>query len=69
MATMRDGEELDDNILNSYYYLIEECSKMRGYPSILRKDIYFYTFLSNRKPGWAPQISCEMYMFDYCRGI
>ena len=28
MATMRDGERLDDNILNSYYYLIEERSKM-----------------------------------------
>ena len=41
MATMRDGELLDDNILNSYYHLIEERSKLTGYPSILRKDIYF----------------------------
>ena len=58
IATMRDGELLDDNIINSYYHLIEERSKMPGYPSILRKDIYFYIFLSRWKPGWAPPISC-----------
>ena len=58
MATMRDGEELDDNILNSYYHLIEERAKQRGYPSILRKDIYFYTCLARRTSGWAPPASC-----------
>ena len=50
MATMRDGELLDDNILNSYYHLIEERSNLSGYPSLLRKDIYFYTLLSNQQP-------------------
>ena len=65
IATMRDGEELDDNILNSYYHLIEERSKRPGYPSILREDIYFYVGLTNRRDGWAPQYSSDMFLCDY----
>ena len=63
-ATMRDGRRLDDNIINSYYHLIEERAKLPGYPSLIKKDIYFYTFLSNRKSGWAPQTSCEIFLVD-----
>ena len=65
MATMKDGKRLDDNIINSYYYLIEERTKLPGYPSIIKKDIYFYTFLSKRTAGWAPKTSCEMFLVDY----
>ena len=65
MATMRDGKQLDDNIINSYYHLIEERAKLPGYPSLIKKDIYFYTFLSHRKAGWAPKASCEMFLVDY----
>ena len=41
MATLQDGKRLDDNIINSYYYLIDERAKLPGYLSIIKKDIYF----------------------------
>ena len=65
LATMRDGRQLDDNVINSYYHLIEKRTKMPGYPSILRKDIYFYHFLTHRKSGWAPKGFWEMFLLDY----
>ena len=39
MATMQDGRRLDDSVLNSYYFLIEERAKLPGYPSLIKKDI------------------------------
>ena len=39
--------------------------KQPGYPSILREDIYFYVGLTNRRDGWAPQYSCDMFLCDY----
>ena len=36
---MQDGKQLDDSVLNSYYYLIEERPKLPGYPSLIKKDI------------------------------
>ena len=65
LATMRDGWQLDNSVINSNYHLIEERAKMPGYPSILRKDIYFYHFLTNRKSWWAPKGSCKMFLLDY----
>ena len=65
MATMRNGKRLDDNIINSYYHLIEERAKLPGYLSLIRNDIYFHTFLSNRKAGWSPKASWEMFLVNY----
>ena len=65
IATMQDGRRLDDSVLNSYYYLIEEHAKQPGYPSLIKKDIYFYTFLAKRTDGRASVTSCKMFLVDY----
>ena len=57
MAIRRDRKQLDDRVLNSYYYLIEERPKLPGYLSLIKKDIYFYTFLAKRTDGGALQTS------------
>ena len=46
--TLKDSWELDYNIINIYFILIERCSRQPDYPSIYLYNVHFYDGLGNR---------------------
>ena len=48
--TLREGQWLDDAVINSYLNMIQTCSDRHGYPSLLFFVTFHYTFLDEDRP-------------------
>ena len=50
IRTLREGQWLDDAVINAYLSMIQTHSDRHGYPSVLFFDSFHYTFLEEDRP-------------------
>ena len=63
--TLREGEWLDDAVINAYLNMIQTRSDDQGYPSVLFYDSFHYTFLAGGRPDFLPNRMTKTNMMGY----
>ena len=63
--TLREGQWLDDAVINSYLNMIQTRSDRHSYPSMLFFDSFHYAFLAEDRPDFLPKRLTKTNLMGY----